>query len=75
MAKHPSRATLRTIRQRLGLSARDLSQLVGVSESYVCRIERGEIRGSKTFRARACAAVGARLEWLLFDEEGSTDAR
>ena len=63
---------LRTERKRLGLSAEELAELVGVSRSYITLLESGKRSPSKTIVAKIAKGLRVKSwvveEWFLEDQ-------
>jgi len=59
---------LRTRREAMGLSARELGRRSGVAETHVSLIERGTIVEPRTATVKALAeALECEPAWLMFD--------
>lgn len=69
----PSGGWLKAIRTALGMSTRQLGARIGVSQSRVSSIEKGEADGSITLNTleKAAAGLGCRVVYMLVPEEGS----
>lgn len=66
----PPRGWVRAIRDALGMSTRELAARLGVTSSYVSKLEANEASGAITLATlqRAAAALGCRLEYTLVPE-------
>jgi transcriptional regulator with XRE-family HTH domain len=60
---------LRTWRERHGLRLQEVAELLGVSPSYVSRIERGQRRLRPLAQVRVARTLGARIG-ELFPRDG-----
>jgi len=69
----PSGGWLRAVRIALGMSTRALGKRIGVSQSRVSSIEKGEADGSITLNTleKAAAGLGCRVAYVLVPEYGS----
>ena len=59
---------LRILRQRKGLTSRELGEILGVSNSYIIRIENGKKRPSIDLVARMASFFQVTTEQLILDE-------
>lgn len=69
----PPGGWVRAIRAALGMSTRALGARIGVSQSRVSSIEKGEADGSITLNTleKAAAGLGCRVVYILVPQEGS----
>lgn len=59
---------LRTLRERQGLTSRELGSILGVSNSYIIRIENGQKRPSIDLVARIARYFNVTTDQLILDE-------
>lgn len=52
---------LRVLREEAGLTAREVAQLAGVSESYLSRVENGSAEASAPWLGNVAAAIAQAL--------------
>ncbi|MEX2486603.1 MAG: mobile mystery protein A [Nitriliruptoraceae bacterium] len=66
----PPHGWIRALRDALGMSTRELASRLGVTSSYISKMERNEASGAITLHTlqRAAAALGCRLEYTLVPE-------
>lgn len=57
---------LRLLRSKTNQSARHVSQVSGLSSSYVSKVEKGEIEPTISSFYRICEAVGANDKEIVF---------
>ncbi|MFY0614691.1 MAG: helix-turn-helix transcriptional regulator [Hyphomicrobiaceae bacterium] len=60
---------VRTARQRIGLSRRELSEKSGVSQRYIAQLETGQGNISIALLMRLGDALGLRIDWLVAAED------
>jgi transcriptional regulator with XRE-family HTH domain len=59
---------LRILRQRQGLTSRQLGEILGVSHGHILRIEKGEKRPSVDLVAKIAQFFNVSTDQLIFDE-------
>jgi predicted DNA-binding mobile mystery protein A len=71
----PPRGWVRAIRDALGMSTRELAARLGVTSSYISKLEANEASGAITLETlqRAADALGCRLEYVLVPERPLDD--
>ncbi len=59
---------LRTLRQRQGLTSRELGAILGVSNSYIIRLEKGKRRPSMDLIIQIARYFNVSTDKLMLDE-------
>ena len=54
--------SIRRLRERRGVTLKELATLAGISEAHMCRLENEERHGTRGVRLSVAAALGANLE-------------